>query len=111
MQLSVTGHHIELTDALRSYVEEKIKRIERHFDHVTNVHVILSVERHKQKAEATVHVSGADVFAYKLDDDMYAAIDGLVDKLDRQIIKHKEKIQKRARGNGGKAAMAAGLAD
>ena len=107
MQLSVTGHHIELTDALRNYVEEKIKKIERHFDHVTNVHVILSVERHQQKAEATVHVSGADVFAEKLDDDMYAAIDGLIDKLDRQILKHKEKIQKRARGNGNKAAMAA----
>ncbi|HHH12866.1 MAG TPA: ribosome-associated translation inhibitor RaiA [Thiolapillus brandeum] len=106
MQLSVTGHHIELTDALRKYAEEKIKRIERHFDHVTNVHVILSVERHQQKAEATVHVSGADVFAYAIEDDMYAAIDALVDKLDRQIIKHKEKIQKRARGNGAKAAVA-----
>ncbi len=107
MQLSVTGHHIELTDALRNYVKEKIKRIERHFDHVTNVHVILSPERHQQKAEATVHVSGADVFAYAVEDDMYAAIDLLVDKLDRQILKHKEKIQKRARGaNGAKAAMA-----
>ncbi len=111
MQLSVTGHHVELTDALRSYVEEKIQRIERHFDHVTNVHVILSVERHQQKAEATVHVSGADVFAYAVEDDMYAAIDALVDKLDRQIIKHKEKLQKRARGNGGARAAAAGLAE
>ena len=107
MQLSVTGHHVELTDALRSYAEEKIKRIERHFDHVTNVHIILSVEKHKQKAEATVHVSGADVFAEASEEDMYAAIDGLVDKLDRQILKHKEKIQKRARGNGVKVAMAA----
>jgi len=107
MQLSVTGHHIELTDALRSYVEEKIKKIERHFDHVTNVHVILSVERHQQKAEATVHVSGADVFAYDVKDDMYAAIDGLIDKLDRQIIKHKEKLQKHGRGNGNKAAVGA----
>jgi len=107
MQLSVTGHHIELTDALRNYVEEKIKRIERHFDHVTNVHVVLSVERHMQKAEATVHVSGADVFAEASEEDLYAAIDGLVDKLDRQILKHKEKIQKRARGNGGVKAMLA----
>ncbi len=107
MQLSVTGHHVELTDALRGYVEDKIKRIERHFDHVTNVHVILSVEKHMQKAEATVHVSGADVFADAIQEDMYAAIDGLVDKLDRQILRHKEKIQKRARGNGGaKAVMA-----
>ncbi len=109
MQLSVTGHHVELTDALHSYVEEKIRRIERHFDHVTNVHVILSVERHQQKAEATVHVSGADVFAYAVEDDMYAAIDALVDKLDRQIIKHKEKLQKRPRGNGGARVAAAGL--
>ena len=106
MQLSVTGHHVELTDALRSYVEEKITRIERHFDHVTNVHVILSVEKHQQKAEATVHVSGADVFAEEVKDDMYAAIDGLIDKLDRQIIKHKEKLQKRVRGHNTKAAMA-----
>ncbi|BAO43378.1 ribosome hibernation-promoting factor, HPF/YfiA family [Thiolapillus brandeum] len=106
MQLSVTGHHVELTDALRSYVEDKIKRIERHFDHVTNVHVILSVEKHMQKAEATVHVSGADVFADDIQEDMYAAIDGLVDKLDRQILRHKEKIQKRVRSNGAKAIMA-----
>ncbi len=108
MQLSVTGHHIELTDALRDYVKEKIQRIERHFDHVTNVHVILSVERHQQKAEATVHVSGADVFAYDVKDDMYAAIDGLVDKLDRQIIKHKEKVQRHGRGNGSARAAMAG---
>ncbi len=107
MQLSVTGHHIDLTDALRKYAEEKIKRIERHFDHVTNVHVILSTERHQQKAEATVHASGADVFAYAVDDDMYAAIDALADKLDRQILKHKEKLHNRRAGN----AKAAGGAE
>ncbi len=108
MQLSVTGHHIELTDALRDYVKEKIQRIERHFDHVTNVHVILSVERHQQKAEATVHVAGADVYADAVKDDMYAAIDALVDKLDRQIIKHKEKVQRHGRGNGNARAAVAG---
>ena len=98
MQLSVTGHHVEITDALRTYVEEKFQKLERHFDHVTNVHVILSVEKLQKKAEATVHVSGADVFAEAVDEDMYAAIDSLIDKLDRQVIKHKEKMQSRRGG-------------
>ena len=95
MQLSLTGHHVDITDALRSYVEEKLQKLERHFDHVTNVHVILSVEKLNQKAEATVHVSGADVYADSIHEDMYAAIDALVDKLDRQVLKHKEKTQSR----------------
>jgi len=99
MQLSLTGHHVDITDALRNYVEEKLQRLERHFDHVTNVHVILSVEKLNQKAEATVHLSGADVFADASDTDMYAAIDALVDKLDRQVIKHKEKVKNHHRGN------------
>lgn len=95
MQLNLTGHHVDITDALRSYVDEKMQKLERHFDHVTNVHVILSVEKLQQKAEAKVHVSGADVFADATHEDMYAAIDSLIDKLDRQVIKHKEKIQAR----------------
>jgi putative sigma-54 modulation protein len=105
MQLSLTGHHVEITDAMRSYVKDKIERLQRHFDNVTNVHVILSVEKLQQKAEATVHLSGADVFADSVHEDMYAAIDALVDKLDRQVIKHKEKLQNR-RGNGGTRAAA-----
>ena len=99
MQLNLTGHHIDITSALRDYVTGKLERIERHFDHVGNVHVVLSVEKMTQKAEATVHVSGADIFADAQDENMYAAIDALVDKLDRQIIRHKEK-QKNHRGNG-----------
>lgn len=95
MQLSLTGHHMDITDSLRSYVQEKMDRLERHFDHVTNVHVILSPEKNQQKAEATVHISGADVFADSTHDDMYAAIDALIDKLDRQVLKHKEKMQSR----------------
>jgi len=91
MQLNLTGHHVDISDALRSYVESKLERLERHFDHVTNVHVILSVEKLRQKAEATLHLNGADVFAECVEEDMYAAIDGLVDKLDRQVKKHKEK--------------------
>ncbi len=92
MQLNLTGHHVEITDPLRSYVNEKMDKLERHFDHVTNVHVVLSVEKLRQKAEADVHVSGAELFAEATSEDMYAAIDSLIDKLDRQIIKHKEKI-------------------
>ncbi|MCW9077608.1 MAG: ribosome-associated translation inhibitor RaiA, partial [Gammaproteobacteria bacterium] len=75
MQVNLTGHHVDITDALRAYVDEKIARLERHFDHVTNVHVILSVEKLSKKAEATVHIAGADVFADSTHEDMYAAID------------------------------------
>lgn len=108
MQINLTGHHVDVTDALRTYVDEKIARLERHFDHVTNVHVILSVEKLDRKAEATVHVAGADVFADAVHQDMYAAIDALVDKLDRQVIRHKEKL-KSHRGNGHReSAEAAG---
>lgn len=92
MQLNVSGHHIDMTDALQSYVENKMERLERHFDQVTNVHVILSVEKQRHKAEATIHITGNDLFATAEDGHMYAAIDALVDKLDRQIKKHKEKV-------------------
>ncbi len=92
MQIELTGHHIELTDSLRDYVNEKMARLERHFDKVSNIHVILAVESVRQKAEATVHMSGHDIFANCTENDMYAAIDGLVDKLDRQVKKYKEKI-------------------
>ena len=106
MQVNLTGHHVDITDALRAYVDEKIARLERHFDHVTNVHVILSVEKLVQKAEATVHAAGADVFADATHADMYAAIDALVDKLDRQVIRHKETI-KSHRGNGNRESIEA----
>lgn len=106
MQVNLTGHHVDITDALRAYVDEKIARLERHFDHVTNVHVILSVEKLQKKAEATVHVAGADVFADAVHEDMYAAIDALIDKLDRQVIRHKEKV-KNHRGNGHRESVEA----
>ncbi len=92
MQLNVSGHHVEVTDSLRGYVESKIERLERHFDLVSDVHCILSVEKLRHKAEAKVNVSGGTIFAETTDEDMYAAIDGLVDKLDRQVRKHKEKM-------------------
>ena len=91
MQLTISGHHIDVTEALREYVTTKISRLERHHDRITNTHVILSVEKLLQKAEATIHISGADLFANSESDDLYAAIDQLADKLDRQLIKHKEK--------------------
>ena len=92
MQISITGHHVEITQALRDYVENKFARLERHFDNMTNVHVILSIQKERQKAEATIHVSRGNLFADIEHEDMYAAIDGLVDKLDRQLKKHKEKL-------------------
>jgi putative sigma-54 modulation protein len=101
MQINITGHHIDITEPLRTYVLEKMTKLERHFDHVTNVHVILTVEKQVQKAEATVHVSGSDLFALNETADMYASIDGLIDKLDRQIIKHKEKMNDHHKKSGG----------
>lgn len=92
MQIEITGHHVEVTGALRDYVNEKFERLERHFERMTDVHVVLNVEKQIQKAEATVHVSGNTLFASAEEQDMYAAIDSLVDKLDRQLLKHKEKL-------------------
>ena len=92
MQVTVTGHHIEVTPALREYVATKLGRLARHFDHMTDVHCVLTVEKLLHKAEATVHVSGGVLHADAIEEDMYAAIDGLADKLDRQVIKHKEKL-------------------
>ncbi|MEM1437240.1 MAG: ribosome-associated translation inhibitor RaiA [Pseudomonadota bacterium] len=93
MQLSISGHHLDVSDALKSYVTGKLDKLERHFDHITNVHVVLSVEKLEQRAEATMHISGAELFADANCSDMYAAIDMLSDKLDRQILKHKEKLK------------------
>ncbi len=92
MQLNVSGHHVEVTDSLRGYVESKIERLERHFDLVSDVHCILTVEKLRHKAEAKVNVNGGTIFAETTEEDMYAAIDGLVDKLDRRVRKHKEKM-------------------
>lgn len=91
MNLNLTGHHLEITPSIRDYIVSKLGRITRHFDHVIDVNVILSVEKLKQKIEVSVHVRGKDIFAECDDADLYAAIDLLVDKLDRQILKHKEK--------------------
>ena len=92
MQLSVTGQQIDVTDSLRDYVSSKIDKIERHFDVVSDIHCILKVEKLRHTAEATVNVNGGQIFADSTEADMYAAIDGLVDKLDRQVRKYKEKL-------------------
>ena len=98
MNLQISGHHLEITPALRDYVTGKLERVTRHFDHVIDVNAILSVEKLKQKAEVTVHLSGKDIYDESIDEDLYAAIDILVDKLDRQIQKHKQKLQDHHRG-------------
>lgn len=92
MQLNVSGHHIEVTESLRGYVESKIEKIERHFDLVSDVSCILTVEKLRHKAEATVNVNGGTIYADNTEEDMYAAIDGLVDILDRRVRKYKEKL-------------------
>ena len=92
MQLSVSGHHVEITEALRNYVGTKLARLERHFDHMTDIHCVLTVEKLEHKAEATIHVGGSTIHADSIEPNMYAAIDILADKLDRQIKKHKEKL-------------------
>ncbi len=94
MHINITGHHVDLTDSLRAYVQDKMNRLERHFDHVTQVHVVLEVDKVRHIADATMQVAGGkgSVHANSVHDDMYAAIDGLIDKLDRQILKHKEKL-------------------
>ena len=100
MNLNLTGHHLAITPAIRDYVNAKFTRLEKHFDQVIDVNVIMSVEKLKQKIEANIHVRGKDLFAACEDQgDLYAAIDLLVDKLDRQIVRHKEVIQKNRHGN------------
>ncbi len=94
MQINLTGHHIDITQSLRSFVTGKMEKLERHFDHINNVHVVLSVEKLRQIAEAKLNVNGGEIFANSESEDMYAAIDVLIDKLDRQIIKHKEKMSR-----------------
>ncbi|MFM1989882.1 MAG: ribosomal subunit interface protein [Pseudomonadota bacterium] len=91
MNLSISGHHLEVTPALREYVTAKLDRIRRHFDQVIDVSVFLSVDKLVQKAEVSLHVRGKDLFAEASDADLYAAIDALVDKLDRQVLKYKDK--------------------
>lgn len=98
MQVNISGHHIEVTEPLREYVKTRLEKLERHVDTITNVQVTLSVEKMRQKAEAQIHITGSQIHADATHDDLYAAIDLMNDKLDRQLLKHKEKLAARKRG-------------
>ena len=98
MNLTISGHHLEVTPALRGNVIQKLDRVMRHFDQVVDVRVLLSVEKQKEKegrqrAECNIHVKGSDLFAESAHQDLYAAVDDLVDKLDRQVVRHKDRVQ------------------
>lgn len=101
MNLNITGHHLDITPAIREYIMSKIERIKRHSDNVLDIGVIMTVEKLLHKVEANVHLSGKDIFVQAEDADMYAAIDSLADKLDRQIVKYKEKQSRTHRAQGG----------
>jgi putative sigma-54 modulation protein len=92
MQININGHHVDLTDSMQDYVNEKFQKLERFFDHINSVHVVFKVEKLRQIAEATLHVNQGEIHASSDDENMYAAIDSLVDKLVRQLNKHKEKL-------------------
>ena len=98
MNLTISGHHLEVTPALRGYVTSKLDRITRHFDQVVDINVLLTVEKLKEKerrqrAEVTLHVKGRDIYVEHSSEDLYAAIDSLMDKLDRQVVRHKDRVQ------------------
>lgn len=100
MNLQLTGHHLEITPALRDYVQNKLTRVSNHFDHVIDVRVTMSVEKLVQRAEATLHVPGQDLHVECEDANMYSAIDLMIDKLDRQVLKYKEKLVDHHQANG-----------
>ena len=101
MQLSISGHHVEISESLKKYINSKMQKVERHFDQVIDAHVVLDVEKQRHKAETTLQLSGSTIHAASENDDMYAAIDAMVDKLDRQVRKHKEKISDHHQREGG----------
>ena len=116
MNLNVTGNHLDITPAIRDYVVAKLDRVTRHFDHVIDVNVVMSVDKLRHKVEVNLHTRGKDIHVEAVEPDMYAAIDALVDKLDRQVLKHKEKRSvnrhdgaaiKRGAGEGAEAAATA----
>ena len=92
MQLNLSGHHLDITSAIRQHTSDKLSKIKHHFDNVMNINMILEVQKDVQKAEATIHIRGTDLFAKAQSTDMYVSIDQLVNKLDSQLIKHKEKL-------------------
>ncbi len=106
MNINLTGRHLEITPAIREHVTSKLTKLQHHFDNLIDINVILSVDKLKQKAEATVHLSGKTIFAEADDSNLYVAIDNLVDSLDRQILKHKDKTSARRHDDTGNPAAA-----
>lgn len=106
MNINLTGRHLEITPAIREHVTTKLGKVKRHFDQVIDINVILSVDKLQQKAEATVHLSGKTVFAEADDSNLYVAIDNLVDLLDRQVLKHKDKNSARRHDDTGSKVAA-----
>lgn len=100
MQINISGHHVEVTEAMQSHVEDKMSKLTRHFDNITNGQVTLTVVKERQTAEATIHITGHDLHAKAENENMYTAIDQMVEKLDRQVLKHKEKSVARQHGQG-----------
>ena len=112
MNLTISGHHLEVTPALREYVLTKLDRITRHFDGVVDVNVLLTVDNIKEKerrqrAEVTLHCKGKDIFVEHANEDLYAAIDQLMDKLDRQVVRHKDRLQNHHHEPGKRQEVAA----
>lgn len=99
MQVNISGHHVEVTEALHEFVNARLEKLQRHYDQIGNVQVTLTVEKLRQKAEASVNIKGAQLHAEAVDEDLYTSIDQMTDKLDRQLLKHKEKAVARAHGN------------
>jgi len=104
MQVSITGRHVELTDALKDYVHDKLGHLKHSFDHVVDVHVVMTVEKHRQRCEVTIHANGVTIHAKDETDDMYASIDGVVDKLNRQLKRYRAKLH-RHQSKGRKTSM------
>ncbi|GMV47399.1 MAG: hypothetical protein AMXMBFR66_27970 [Pseudomonadota bacterium] len=113
MNLTISGHHLEVTPALREYVLTKLDRVTRHFDHVVEINVLLTVEKKKEKerrqrAEVTLRVKGRDIFVEQSHEDLYAAIDQLMDKLDRQVMRHKDRLQEHHHASAKRLESSAG---
>ena len=102
MNLNISGHHVDVTDSMRGYVQQKMERITRHFDQLIDADIVLSVEKIRHSAEATLHASGKTLHAEATENDMYAAIDSLADKVDKQARRFKDKITDHSKRNNQK---------
>lgn len=106
MNISTTARHYDLAPALKDYAEGKVQNLKRYFDHIVNANLIFSLEKYRHKVEITLHVNGRDFISIEESDDMYTAVDRSVDKLERQLRRHKGKIKRRKNNQGLGDAMA-----